>query len=284
MAGKIFVVTGANKGIGYGIARGLAQQVNGATIYMTARTPSLGEKALEELEKDLGTKRTSKLAFHQLDITDEKSCADFAAFLKKTHGGLDVLINNAGFAYKQNATESAATQADVTIGVNYYGTKLVTDQLGPLIRDGGRIVNVCSQMGVMGSQIGVMGNLYKQALIDQFKRDDFTLNDIDTFVEEYKKLAHADKRKEGGYPESAYCVSKAAEIALSVLQAREFAKRNIVVNACCPGYVDTDMTSHKGHLTVDQGADTPIFLAIDQSVQKGGLFYFQRKPITWLQE
>ncbi|KAI3418375.1 hypothetical protein GPALN_009696 [Globodera pallida] len=275
MAGKIFVVTGANKGIGFGIVRGLAQQLHGATIYLTARTPSLGEKALNDLEKELDSKMASKLTFHQLDITDEKSCADFATFLNKTHGGLDVLINNAGFAFKQNATESIGVQADVTIGINYYGTKLITDQLAPLIRAGGRIVNVCSQAGIMAGS-------YKQSLIDLFSRGDFTLDDVTNFVEEYKKLAHADNRKQGGYPESAYSVSKAAEIALTLVQARELARRNIVVNACCPGYVDTDMTSHKGHRTIAQGAETPIFLAIDESVKSGGKFYFDKKPIDWL--
>ncbi len=50
---------------------------------------------------------------------------------------------------------------------------------------------------------------------------------------------------------------------------------------CCPGYVATDMTSHKGTLTVEQGADTPIYLAIDPSAPKGK-FVKNRQPVEWL--
>ena len=98
----------------------------------------------------LGDQRKSDIRFHQLDITNEDSVKAFAEFLKKEHNGLDVLVNNAGFAFGFNATESASVQADVTIGVNYYGTKLVSSYLVPLIRSGGRVVNVCSQLGEIG--------------------------------------------------------------------------------------------------------------------------------------
>ena len=78
------------------------------------------------------------VVFHQLDITNEQSCKQFAEHLKQKHGGLDVLVNNAGFAFPNASTEPAGVQAEVTIGVNYYGTKLVSNYLIPLIRPGGR--------------------------------------------------------------------------------------------------------------------------------------------------
>ncbi|KAF7639039.1 hypothetical protein Mgra_00001566 [Meloidogyne graminicola] len=277
MNGKIFVVTGANKGIGYGIVRGLAKQLNGSIIYLTARNSSLGQTALHNLEKELGDKKiNNKIIFHQLDITNEDSCNNFADYLRKSHKGIDVLINNAGFAFKNNATENPSIQADITIGINYYGTKLISNYLIPLINKGGRIVNVCSQGGIMN------GNYYKykKELVDIF-RNPFTEADIDKFVEDYKKFAKEDKRREGGYPEAAYGVSKAAEIALSLLQANELKTKGIIVNACCPGYVNTDMTSHKGHLTIDEGADTPIWLATAEDIPNGKFVYL-RKPIEWL--
>jgi len=275
------VVTGANKGIGYGIVRGLAQQLSDAIIYLTARNPSLGEAALKQLTQELGEKAQSEVRYHQLDITDEASCLAFADHLRRQHGRIFALINNAGFAYKVDATESAGIQADYTIEVNYYGTTRISDHLAPLIQDGGRLVNVASQAGIMrGGTINPISS-YKQELVDKFKDPKLTVADIDSFVEEYKRLAYEDRRKEGGYVESAYRVSKAATIALTMVQHRELSPRNIIVNACCPGYVNTDMTSHKGPLTLDQGADTPIYLTTDADVPQGK-FVFQRKAMEWL--
>ena len=61
-------------------------------------------------------------------------------------------------------------------------------------------------------------------------------------------------------------MSKIALTALTRIQQRHFneykTRQDIVINACCPGYVDTDMSSHKGPLTIDQGAITPTYLAL----------------------
>uniref|UniRef100_A0A915NB01 Uncharacterized protein n=1 Tax=Meloidogyne javanica TaxID=6303 RepID=A0A915NB01_MELJA len=221
-------VTGANKGIGYGIVRGLAQQLNGATIYLTARNPTLGQAAVQQLQKELGDKKKSEVIFHQLDITDENSCKKLVEYLREKFGGLDVLINNAGIAFKQSDTEPPSIQADITIGINYYGTKSISNVLIPLICKGGRIVNVCSQIGEMNGSYCK----YKKELVDRFRDiPALKVSDIDQFVEDYKKLAEEDRRKEGGYPESAYGVSKAAEIALTMLQAHELGSKGITVNA-----------------------------------------------------
>lgn len=275
-ATEIFVVTGANKGIGYGIVRGLAAKVVGGLIYLTARNPPLGDEAVKNLLLELGDKRRSEVAFHQLDITNEESCRTFAEHLKNKHGQIGVVINNAGFAFKNNATESAGVQADETIKVNYYGTKLASKYLAPLIRDGGRLVNVCSMMGMMDPKF------YAPEFIAKFKSSNFTIQDVDEFAEKYKKSAYANTRKQDGFPESAYRVSKVAEIALTLIQHKELSGRNIKVNACCPGYVDTDMTSHKGALTIDQGAETPIFLATDP-MAPNGKFVKDKKIVEWIQ-
>ncbi|VIO91365.1 Uncharacterized protein BM_BM10686 [Brugia malayi] len=226
------IITGANKGIGYGIVKGLAEKLQTAIIYLTARNEKLGRESLDKLIKELGDNRHSDIRFHQLDITDHTSCENFASYLKKEHNGLDVLINNAGFAFKNAATEPPEKQARVTIGINYNGTKQVSDILLPLIRDGGR------------------------ACIE-------------------------DKRRENGFPNSAYKVSKAAVIALTFIQAKELKSRNILVNACHPGYVNTDMTSHHGLLTVEEGADTPIYLATLEGNGPTGKFFYKRKEIDW---
>uniref|UniRef100_A0AC34Q4H9 Carbonyl reductase n=1 Tax=Panagrolaimus sp. JU765 TaxID=591449 RepID=A0AC34Q4H9_9BILA len=280
MSEKVFVVTGANKGIGYGIVENLAQNVNNGIIYLTARNVELGENAVKKLTTELGSKQKSKIAFHQLEITDENSVKKLAEYLKKTHG------------------------AEVTNNINYYGTKLVSNHLIPLIREGGRVVNVCSQGGVMNTktrepnyeefmsqltdqtEIEVYKGMYDKFMKDKYSQSniDRLVNakseaDIDAFVEDYKKSVQNGNPVEAGFPTEAYRVSKAAEIALSLLHHRMYGNK-IRINACCPGYVNTDMTQGRGHLTIEQGADTPSYLATDPDAPSGQFVYL-RKIIDW---
>ncbi|VDN07334.1 unnamed protein product [Thelazia callipaeda] len=270
----IFVVTGANKGIGYGIVKGLAQQLHNAVIYLTARNEKLGTESLHKLIEELDKNLHSDIRFHQLDITDRKSCETFASHLKEQHNGLDVLINNAGIAFKHTATEPPEEQAAITIGVNYEGTKQVSNILFPLIRNGGRVVNVSSSEGVIAGR-------YSNEIIAKLTSPSLTVADIDKFTQDYIKACAPDKREEMGFPKSAYKVSKAAMIALSFIQAKELRSRNVLVNVCHPGYVDTDMTSHMGPLAVEEGADTPIFLATLEGNEPTGKFFYKRKIIDW---
>jgi NAD(P)-dependent dehydrogenase (short-subunit alcohol dehydrogenase family) len=68
--------------------------------------------------------------------------------------------------------------------------------------------------------------------------------------------------KEKGWPKTCYGVSKMGINTFARVMCREedVVNRNIQVYSLCPGYVNTDMTSHKGVLTIQQGALTPIFL------------------------
>ncbi|VDP48803.1 unnamed protein product [Soboliphyme baturini] len=81
-------------------------------------------------------------------------------------------------------------------------------------------------------------------------------------------------------------MSKVGEFALTMIQQRLLDKQgnSILVNGCCPGYVDTDMTSHKGPLTPAQGAETPVYLAMlpSHATQPKGQFVFQKKVIDWM--
>ncbi|TKR78048.1 hypothetical protein L596_018917 [Steinernema carpocapsae] len=270
---RVFVVTGSNRGIGFAIVKGLAERVSNGIVYLTSRKVEDGEKSVAEIKKTLGDKMTSEVRAIQLDITDEASGKRLADHLQKTHGGFDVLVNNAGFAFHNDATEPAHVQAEVTIGINYYGTRLVSSILTPLIRSGGRVVNICSMAGIMTGR-------YSQGLIDLLHNPNVSIADVDKFVENYKELAKCDGRKAGGYPESAYMVSKAAEIALTMSQARELKPKGVKVNGCCPGYVATNMSNFKGPLTIEEGADTPLYLALDANAPDGE-FVKDRKITVW---
>ncbi|KAG8543728.1 hypothetical protein GDO81_023820 [Engystomops pustulosus] len=95
MAGvRVAVVTGGNKGLGLAIVRALCKQFQG-DVYLTARNPKLGEEAV----KTLNNEGLSPL-FHQLDITDLTGIRTLRDFIKEKYGGLDVLVNNAGIAFR----------------------------------------------------------------------------------------------------------------------------------------------------------------------------------------
>lgn len=81
---------------------------------------------------------------------------------------------------------------------------------------------------------------------------------MDHFISSVKDNTFLDK----GYIKSAYGTSKLAiNIYGNILsRAQDVVEKNIQVYVLCPGYVSTDMSSHKGHLTIDQGAETPLFL------------------------
>uniref|UniRef100_A0A183U3K8 NAD(P)-binding protein n=1 Tax=Toxocara canis TaxID=6265 RepID=A0A183U3K8_TOXCA len=215
----------------------LAEKVSGGIVYLTARNETLGKQSLGKVISELGEKRNSEIRYHQLDITDRNSIQTFAEYLKKEHGGFDVL--NA-------ATEPPEEQARVTIGVNYEGTKQTCDILFPLLRDNGRVVNVCSQAGLLAGR-------YSDDIIAKLTSPTLTVAEIDKFANDYiqltasvgmgiaSSLMHAwtsaciDKntREKGYFYISAYCTSKAALIALTMVQSRALRSRNIVVNGVC---------------------------------------------------
>ncbi|XP_052729909.1 (+)-neomenthol dehydrogenase isoform X2 [Vigna angularis] len=92
-ATRYAVVTGANKGIGFGICKQLVS--NGVTVVLTARDEKRGTDAVEKL-KEFGV--SDQVVFHQLDVTDPKSIESLANFIKTHFGKLDILVNNAGIS------------------------------------------------------------------------------------------------------------------------------------------------------------------------------------------
>ncbi|XP_062584744.1 carbonyl reductase [NADPH] 1-like [Saccostrea cucullata] len=274
MSKKVAVVTGSNKGIGYAIVRGLCKQFDG-DVYLTARNEELGKQAVKSLNSEgLSPK------FHQLDITDQASIDRLRDFLKTTYGGLDVLVNNAGIAYKQESTAPFSEQVEVTIKTNYFGTLAVCDALIPLLRPQARVVNVSSMLS--SSAIKKCSKEVRA----KFANPKLTIDDLTKLINEFVQAAKSGNHESKGYANSAYGMSKVGVSALTEIQHRQLSadpREDILVNTCCPGYVDTDMTSHKGHKTIDQGADTPLYLALLPPGTKSpaGNFVSEREIKNW---
>ncbi|KAG6459699.1 carbonyl reductase [NADPH] 1 [Manduca sexta] len=268
MSTKVAVVTGSNKGIGFAIVRGLCKRFNG-TVYLTSRDEERGKKAVADLNKE-----GLNPSYHQLDITDNKSIERFRDYIKSKYDGIDILVNNAAIAFKSASTEPVAVQAEQTLFVNYFSLVSVCDILFPIVKNGGRVVNISSSCGHL-SHIP-SGNLRKR-----FQDPELTVEELSALMQQYVDAAKQGTQ-EAEWGISSYVVSKVGVTALTKIQQRLLNDRDIKVNAVHPGYVDTDMSSHRGPLTIDQGASAPLYIALDapDSV-KGEYIWFNSKIVNW---
>ncbi|KAK6436553.1 hypothetical protein LTR95_007258 [Oleoguttula sp. CCFEE 5521] len=284
---KVAVVTGANKGIGLAIVLNLALDYpksalnNGPlTIYLTARSAERGAEAVKTLTSESTLKQSGVLedgktaiTFATLDISQTKSIQSFRDFLKSEQpDGIDILINNAAVAL-QGFDSNVVKE---TLETNYYGTLEALQDLLPLVRDGGRIVNVCSMAGSLSKYSAEL----KQAFNDAAGKD---VPAVTALMEKFKRDVADEKEKERGWPSAAYAVSKAGEIAMTKVMAREEEGRGrgVLINACCPGYVNTDMSKGKGTKTPDEGAKTPVMLALQDIGGNTGLMWQSEKEVEW---
>jgi carbonyl reductase 1 len=237
------------------------------TIYLCARSASRGAEAVKTLENDPQLKKAKVLAQDGGDTTI--TFHQFRNFLRKEHpDGIDVLINNAGIAMDGFNTDVVKQ----TLATNYYGTLEATQSILPLIRDGGRLVNVSSMAGKL--------NKYSPQLRDAFiAASKSGVDDCTSLMQDFTKAVQEGKEKELGWPSAAYAVSKAGTTAFTKAIAAQNDK--VLINACCPGYVNTDMTKGNGVKTPDQGAKTPVMLALEDINGSSGGFWQSEKIIEW---
>jgi 3-oxoacyl-[acyl-carrier protein] reductase len=142
LQGKIAVVTGASKGIGFAIARRLAQL--GATLGVCARDAHKLGSAASELERE-GTKVLAIAA----DLSQSAEISSFVGRVEQTLGPVDILVNNAGIGYfapVQNATEE---KWDAVLDTNLKAVFLLSKAVakGMIQRRTGHIVNIASLAG-----------------------------------------------------------------------------------------------------------------------------------------
>src|SRR5262249_21929844 len=142
----IALVTGANRGIGYEICRQLAGR--GAQVVLTARNPGAGELAVRKMAAE-----ELPAHFQPLSVTDAESIAALRAFLERTYGRLDVLVNNAGIIDSADAggLEVELSVVRDTLETNTLAPLRLSQALAPLLRRSreGRIINVSSGMGAL---------------------------------------------------------------------------------------------------------------------------------------
>ena len=240
---KIGLVTGANKGIGFEIARQLGAQ--GMTILAGVRNQARGEEAVDKLRAEA----IDATAIH-LDVTNQATIDAAVSWIDQTYGRLDILVNNAGISTKEGGTppsELALEAVRNTFATNVFGVFAVTKALLPLLRrsEAGRIVNMSSEMGSL--------------------------------------TISSDPASFAAYlpPTLAYNASKTALNALTVFFAKELRDTPIKINSVSPGYVATDLNAHSGYLTPEQGAKVPVAFATLPADGPTGGFFGEEGVIAW---
>ena len=139
MKEKIVFVTGANKGIGFGIAKHLG--LSGWQVIIGARDEQRAEKAISEL-KSAGA---NVLGWVSIEVRDLNSIEQAAKEIQEKYAGLTLLVNNAGIPGDMSVDSEHTELSDIkeTLDVNFIGTFVLTKALIPLLtKNEGRIANV----------------------------------------------------------------------------------------------------------------------------------------------
>ena len=229
---KTALVTGANKGIGYEVARQLAAK--GFHVFVGARNAKAGRKAAEEMAKKCG-----KATFLEIDVADNDSVTTAAGEFSNIADHLDVLVNNAGIIVDgDNAIlEVSDDLFRKTLETNTLGALRVARAFVPLLRKSKwpRVINVSSGGGQLTGGT------------------------------------------DGWTP--AYCISKTALNGVTVQLAAALPK--FAVNSVCPGWVRTEMGGENASRSVEEGADTIVWLASEAPQALTGKFLRDRKEIPW---
>jgi NAD(P)-dependent dehydrogenase (short-subunit alcohol dehydrogenase family) len=230
---SIALITGANRGIGFEIARQLARR--GMQVVIGARGIAEGERAAERIRRESGI-----AGVLQMDVRESANIHTAAQAFGRIADHLDVLVNNAGIYPDKDVSILTVSpdQLTATFQTNTVGPVLVTQAFLPFLRTAPqpRIINISSGYG--------------------------QLSDLSPNV-------------------PSYCLSKLALNGVTLMLAKALRADRIAVNAMCPGWVRTDMGGPTAPRSVEEGADTAVWLATEAPQEFTGRFFHDRQEIPW---
>ena len=176
---KTALVTGASRGIGKAIAIELAK--NGLNIVINYNKD--GEEAVNAAEeiKKIGVDCIAVKA----DVSSYEECAAMMEIIRKRFGYLSVLVNNAGALSDKTLKNMTKEQWSLVLKINLDGTFNVTKNALPLMKEGGRVINISSIIGISGnfgqtnyaaSKAGIIG--FTKSLAKELGRQKITVNAV----------------------------------------------------------------------------------------------------------
>ena len=250
LEGRSCLVTGTTGGIGFEIARGLAQR--GAHVIMHGRTRARAEAAAAAIRTKVKDARLETVSGDLASLNDVRA---IAAEVDRRHHELDVLVNNAGVLMTR--MELSADGYEMTFAVNHLATYLLTNLLLPNLRrtGHGRVITLAS----IAHRTGVI---------------------------EFANL----KGEKGFSSFSMYCNSKLANVMFTMELARRIEGSGVTANCLHPGAINTGLWRRSGPIALAfsvfgpffpsaaRGADTAVYLAGAPGVAdiNGGYFHKRR--------
>ena len=255
------MITGSNKGIGYGIIEtALANRDKLRRKYkfiMTARDLVKGEAAMANLREKYGPNIPVDLI--KLDVSDPGLIEDAIRDLQ-SRDPIDILINNAGIYVRNAPIDQDAI--DVTLDTNYFGPRRLTEQMLQcgLINDGGKVLFMSSLLGKFNSLRVSYPEVYN--ILKEYQSSEFSLQDLDKMVKRYQHESTIPEKLRQ-WQHNPYDTSKnfIAIYAYLLAWQPDVLHRDIQVYSLDPGFCDTDLTKGIGAgLTYLQGSTTPMYL------------------------
>lgn len=253
---KVAVVTGANQGLGLALVRGLCRRLGpDGIVYLTARDRGRGERAAAGLQAEGLSPR-----LEMLDVRDDASVMALARALGERHGGVDIVLSNA--AARIVPQVPAEQQVRTFVDTNNHGTLRMIKAFRPLLNDGARFIVVASSFGTLASLDPRLHHLFDVGCM--------SLTDLAKVMDDYVAAVETGRATAQGWPAWINPPSKVGQVAAVKVWARELAdeaaRRDILVNAACPGLVDTGASrpwfdDMSGALSPDHAAADVLWLA-----------------------
>lgn len=280
----IILITGTNRGIGYGLVEKFCQSPDIASyeILATARSEKKGLEALSSLKTKYPSASNS-LSFLQLDVTSNQSIIELKQYFEKNKKTLDILINNAAYSHCENGEEPDIEEiTKKTLDINFYGPMNLSKALLPFMNPGGHIINTSSRYGI----IKLLSEDKKKVLSDL---NELNYEKLESLIYDFVESSKRRTWKEDGWInekplDNVYSLSKIFLNAFTRLFDQEIKKKglNIKINCFHPGWCKTEMGGPNGELTYLQGAEMGYWLCKfpkERTDDNSGIFYmdYQKK-------
>jgi NAD(P)-dependent dehydrogenase (short-subunit alcohol dehydrogenase family) len=237
---RTVVITGSNKGLGYNAIDQLLRESTSYDIILTARNTKLGQEAFDTLSKKYSS-TSSKLTFHQLDITDPKSIDNFIQWIKtERNGKIDILVNNAGVYAQENRLEM--------LNINFLSTIEFTEKMLPYLASDGRIITVSSILGLLSYLSEENAKILDDPTLTRERLIEF----VNQLVEKAKV--------EADWSDISYNLTKALVNAHTRWVLVKMLREDQQAYTMHPGWCQTDMGGKNAPQSVEEGSDNIVNL------------------------